>query len=57
MPLRAFSTIASPSRRYFWKSDRSRSDLRGLSDSVLKDIGLYREDLGRSRIQPHWYTD
>jgi uncharacterized protein YjiS (DUF1127 family) len=43
--------------RSWQQGDRSRSDLRGLGDSVLKDIGLYREDLGRGRIQPHWYTD
>ncbi len=43
--------------RSWQQCDRSWSDLRSLNDSVLKDIGLHREDLGRSRIQPHWYTD
>jgi uncharacterized protein YjiS (DUF1127 family) len=43
--------------RSWQQCDRSWSDLRGLNDSVLKDIGLYRGDLGRGRIQPHWYTD
>jgi uncharacterized protein YjiS (DUF1127 family) len=37
--------------------DRSWSNLRGLNDAVLKDIGLCREDFGRSCIQPHRYTD
>jgi uncharacterized protein YjiS (DUF1127 family) len=43
--------------RSWQQCDRSWSDLRGLSDSVLKDIGLCREDFGRSGIQAHWYTD
>jgi uncharacterized protein YjiS (DUF1127 family) len=43
--------------RSWRQGDRSWSDLRGLSDSVLKDIGLCREDFGPSRIQPHRYTD
>lgn len=41
-----------------WRQcDRSWSDLRDLNDTVLKDIGLCREDFGRSCIQPHRYTD
>jgi uncharacterized protein YjiS (DUF1127 family) len=41
-----------------WRQrDHSWDDLRGLNDSVLKDIGLRREDLGRSCIQPYRYID
>jgi uncharacterized protein YjiS (DUF1127 family) len=35
----------------------SRQELRELSDHMLKDIGLRREDLGYEFAKPFWYLD
>jgi uncharacterized protein YjiS (DUF1127 family) len=36
---------------------RSQQELRGLSDLMLKDIGLRREDVGSSFPKPFWQCD
>ena len=36
---------------------RSRQQLRELSDHMLKDIGLRREDVGYEFPKPFWYSD
>lgn len=36
---------------------RSQQELRALSDRLLKDIGLRREDVGYELLKPIWYRD
>ena len=44
-PLTAIRWVAGAIRLWRWNA-RSRRELRELSDSMLKDIGLRREDVG-----------
>jgi uncharacterized protein YjiS (DUF1127 family) len=43
--------------RLWHRRARSRQELRELSDHMLKDIGLRREDLGYEFAKPFWYFD
>jgi uncharacterized protein YjiS (DUF1127 family) len=43
--------------RVWRRHARSRQELRELSDHMLKDIGLRREDVGYPLAPPLWYRD
>jgi uncharacterized protein YjiS (DUF1127 family) len=43
--------------RLWHRRARSRQELRELSDHMLKDSGLRREDLGYEFAKPFWYFD
>jgi uncharacterized protein YjiS (DUF1127 family) len=46
--------IVAAIRLWRWRA-RSRQQLRELSDHLLKDIGLYREELGYGYPKPLWH--
>ena len=43
--------------RLWRRRARSRQQLRALSEHMLKDIGLRREDVGYELPRPPWYRD
>jgi uncharacterized protein YjiS (DUF1127 family) len=43
--------------RVWRRPDRSLEDLYRLSDDMLKDIGLHREDLGQRFMEPRRYIE
>jgi uncharacterized protein YjiS (DUF1127 family) len=55
-PLTAIRRIATAFRLWRRRA-RSRQELRELSDHLLNDIGLRREEVGYAFPKPFWYCD
>jgi uncharacterized protein YjiS (DUF1127 family) len=53
-PLGAIRRLVAAIRQWH-RRVRSRQELRELSDHLLKDIGLRREDVGYQFPKPFWY--
>ncbi len=54
--LAAIRRIVAALRLWRWRA-RAQQQLRELSDHMLKDIGLRREDVGYEFPQPFWHCD
>ena len=55
-PLSAIRRIVAAIRLWCGRA-RARRQLRELSDHMLKDIGLRREDVGYEFPKPYWHCD
>jgi uncharacterized protein YjiS (DUF1127 family) len=55
-PLTALRQVAAAIREWRWRI-RSHRELGRLSNHLLKDIGLRREETGYRMMKPHWRHD
>lgn len=55
-PLGAIRRLVAAIRQWHGHA-RLRQELRELSDHLLRDIGLRREDVGYQFPKPFWYRD